>query len=166
MQFIVHGSITADPQYVQACRSLIAEFRLENRFKLAGNHNKPSNLYNIGDISMLSSISEGFPYSVIEAMSCARPVVATDVGGVREALQGVGLSVRPRDYEAFGSRRCALAPKVECIEMGQKARQRVLDRFTLQNFVQQYALSYQNIHTEAQQNKTRVAVDLASAAIA
>lgn len=167
VQFIVHGSITADPQYVQACRSLIAEFELENHFKLAGNHNKPSDLYNIGDISMLSSISEGFPYSVIEAMSCARPVVATDVGGVREALQGVGLSVRPRDYEALAAGAVRLLQNSEmCLEMGQKARQRVLDRFTLQNFVQQYALSYQNIHTEAQRNKTRVAVDLASAAIA
>ena len=47
--------------------------------------------------SLLSSISEGFPYTLIEAMASGRPCVATDVGGVTEALgSGVVWLLPPR----------------------------------------------------------------------
>src|SRR5206468_477552 len=75
---------------------------LEDTFELAGHHSKPTELYAEGDISVLSSISEGFPYTVLESMACGRPVVATDVGGVREALDGYGIVVPPRNHRALG----------------------------------------------------------------
>src|SRR5439155_25341890 len=59
--------------------------------------------YRSADIVLLTSISEAFPFSVIEAMSCGRAVVASDVGGVREALDGCGVVVRPRDIEQFAA---------------------------------------------------------------
>ena len=47
--------------------------------------NRP-NPHHLFDVSALTSLSEGFPNSVVEAMAAARPVVATDVGGMRDAL--------------------------------------------------------------------------------
>ena len=55
--------------------------------------------YDAGSIVALSSVSEGFPYSLIEAMTCGRACVATDVGGVTEAVGDTGLVVPPRSPE-------------------------------------------------------------------
>ncbi|MBI5837947.1 MAG: glycosyltransferase [Candidatus Eisenbacteria bacterium] len=57
------------------------------------------------DASALSSRNEGLPVAVIEAMAAGVPVVATDVGGVRELLgeEEAGLVVPPEDPEAFAA---------------------------------------------------------------
>jgi starch synthase len=58
-----------------------------------------------GDVYAFSSRHEGFPVALIEAMACGLPVVATDVGGVRDILpageQSGGLVVPPNDPIGF-----------------------------------------------------------------
>ena len=56
-----------------------------------------------GHVVALSSISEGMPYTVIEAMMCGRATVSTDVGGVAETVGDAGLVVPPRDPRAFAT---------------------------------------------------------------
>jgi teichuronic acid biosynthesis glycosyltransferase TuaC len=57
------------------------------------------------NLSVLGSRKEGYPNAVVESLACGRPVVATDVGGVREILtsERLGLLVAPEDAEAFGA---------------------------------------------------------------
>ena len=45
-----------------------------------------SDLLSISDVCVLSSKAEGFSNSILEYMAAARPVVATDVGGAKEAI--------------------------------------------------------------------------------
>ncbi len=100
-------------------------------------------MFNIGDISVLSSISEGFPYTVLESMSCARPVVATDVGGVSEALEGFGIVVPPRDFEALGAAAVQLLRDDELrLELGRRAREQVLARYRTSQSVAAYRELY------------------------
>jgi glycosyltransferase involved in cell wall biosynthesis len=146
VEFLVYGSLDADLPYVERCRALIAELGLEKTFVFAGHHTKPAELYNEGDISALSSISEGFPYTVLESMACARPVVATDVGGVREALEDFGILVPPRDHEAFGAGVVTLLENPELrARMGRQAREAVLSRFRISHSVGAYREVYERL---------------------
>jgi len=66
--------------------------------------NEP-NLHRLFDISVLCSLSEAFPNSIVEAMAAGKPVVATRVGGVVDAvIDGeTGLLVAPREPAALAA---------------------------------------------------------------
>jgi glycosyltransferase involved in cell wall biosynthesis len=59
--------------------------------------------YRRADIFVHVSLTEGVPQVLLEALACATAIVATDVGGVRESLDGgrAGLLVPPSDLDAL-----------------------------------------------------------------
>lgn len=146
VQFLVYGSLDVDKEYVLKCEDLIDELELKDNFKFGGFHDKPSMVFNEGDISILTSISEGFPYTVIESMSCSRPVVATDVGGIKDALEGCGILCKPRDPQALAAGVIKLLedPNLR-LELGKKSREKVLLNFTTKKSVDSYYESYMNL---------------------
>ncbi|GEM_PF-230092 len=79
--------------------------------------------YHAGDVVVLSSVSEGFPYTVIEAMMVGRPVVATRVGGVAEGLGEVGRLVPPSRPDLLADALCEiLANPALAAELGAAGR--------------------------------------------
>ena len=154
VKFLVYGDNNAVPEYTQECNSLIRKLGLENNFLLAGYHEKPHQLFCEGDVSLLTSISEGFPYTVLESMSCGIPVVATDVGGVAEALdEKCGFLCKPKDHEAIGEKVVTLLQNAELRkQMGAYARKKVIDNFTIDKFTKEYEIAYEYIlNKKAQQ---------------
>ena len=86
--------------YLERCKALVAELGIGEVVTLEGHTNKVRDAYHAGSIVALSSVSEGFPYSLIEAMTCGRTCVATDVGGVhrggrRHRPGGAARAARP-----------------------------------------------------------------------
>ena len=156
--FLVYGSLNADPPYVAKCRKLIQELGLENTFEFGGFHSKPAEIYTEGDISVLSSISEGFPFTVLESMSCARPVVGTDVGGVKEALDGFGVITAPRDPQGFGEGVVKLLKNDELrMELGRKAREEIILKYQTKDMIRQYWELYQRLvdgHSQLPKSQT------------
>jgi glycosyltransferase involved in cell wall biosynthesis len=73
--------------------------------RFAGLRPQVPSFHYLFDVSVLCSVSEGFPNSLIEAMAAGRPIVATDVGGVRDAVRDGenGLLVPARDPAALAS---------------------------------------------------------------
>jgi len=143
VQYIVYGPTDVDLPYTKRCMDLIGEYALERCFIFGGFHPKPHEVYNEGDLSILSSISEGFPYTVIESMACARPVVATAVGGVPEALEGYGILARPRDYRALAHGVVKLLRDHELRQgLGKVSRDRVLLRFRTTLTMNEYMQTY------------------------
>jgi glycosyltransferase involved in cell wall biosynthesis len=90
------------------------------------------------DVLVMPSLWEGFPRSLIEAMACARAAIASDVGETPFILEDgkSGLLVPRGDQAALvqAMRRC-LWEREAMKEMGLRARQRVLARFSLQGHI-------------------------------
>ncbi len=80
--FVVAG----DGDYMEPVRGLISRLGLEQDVYLTGRCSRVAELLAASDVCVLSSRSEGFSNSILEYMAAARPVVATDVGGAREAI--------------------------------------------------------------------------------
>jgi len=146
VRFIVYGSITV-PEYYQECLAVRNSLGLEETFIFAGHTDDVPSAYRSGDVIALSSITEAFPYSVVEAMMSARPVVATDVGGVKEALGNCGLVVRPRHPEEMAAAIIKLLRDEHLrSSMGEEARQRALTHFTIERSINLYLESYRELY--------------------
>jgi glycosyltransferase involved in cell wall biosynthesis len=93
-----------------------------------------------------TSISEGFPYAVIEAMASGRCVVATDVGGVEEAVGDAGVLVAPLSPEAVAAACVDLLGNDERRHaLGAAARERVRSMFTVQQSNDAYRQLYDEL---------------------
>ena len=143
---MVYGNNTVDKPYTDRCLALIDELGVKDNFTFAGFHSNPAALYHEGDVFALSSISEGFPFSVIEAMACGRPVVATDVGGVKEAVAGgVGIVVPPRGHEALGDGLAdLLLDHDRRRELARTGRERAVDQFGVERMLEAHRVTYRH----------------------
>ncbi len=145
VRFIVYGTVSV-PEYYEECLVLRKELNLEETFIFAGHTDDVPNAYRSGDVIALTSITEAFPYSVVEAMMTGKPVVATDVGGVREAIGDCGILVRPRNPELFARELVVLLENPALrVSMGKEARERALNNFTIERALGLYLKSYQKL---------------------
>jgi glycosyltransferase involved in cell wall biosynthesis len=82
-------------------------------------------------VVLMTSISEGLPMSILEAMAQARPVVATAVGGVPEVLRGCGIVQPPGDVHAIATGVATLLRDPElAARLGQRGFERVHRMYT------------------------------------
>ncbi len=124
--------------------NLIAESRLEGRVHLVGERHDVPQLLPGFDLYGLSSLSEGFPNVVGEAMACAVPCVVTDVGASRDMVGAHGIVVPPADPTALAN------GMIEILRMeperrraiGLGLRKSVIERFALETIVKQYEEHY------------------------
>ncbi|HEX8169079.1 MAG TPA: GT4 family glycosyltransferase PelF [Thermoanaerobaculia bacterium] len=143
--FTVHGAV-ADEAYYRRCLALRRHLGVEETVRIGSATDDVVGAYREADVVLLTSISEAFPYSVIEAMSCEKAVVASDVGGVGEALEGCGVLVKPRDDEHFAAEVGKLLDNHSLrLKLGAKARARVLDEFRLDHTISRYLDLYQGM---------------------
>ncbi len=82
----MHLAIVGSGPATGALQSLAAKLGLSHRLHLVGHRDDIDAILPAFDVFCLPSRSEGLPRSIIEAQACGIPVVASDVGGVREAV--------------------------------------------------------------------------------
>jgi glycosyltransferase involved in cell wall biosynthesis len=132
----------------RALAASIAESGLADRMLLLGERGDLPAIYPIADIVTLSSaFGEGFPNVLAEAMSCAVPCVATDVGDAGDIIGETGIVVPPRHPMALAAaweRLAALAPD-DRYALGVTARARIVEQFDLSAIVARYEALYQTI---------------------
>lgn len=137
------GTPAGNEDYERHCRNVAAQLHLGGNVSFEGRVPDITDAYRAGQVVALTSVSEGFPYTVIESMAMGRPPVVTRVGGVPEAVGDAGLIVRPRDVMGVAS---ALGRLLEDkplrTRLGRAARERVMELFTLDGCLQSYRLAY------------------------
>jgi len=113
---------------------LVEDRELEDTVHFCGYRDDIPSVLSAFDVFVLSSVSEACPMVILEAMAMERPVVATDVGGVREQITDGkhGLVVPRSDPAAMADRiETLLTDGDECQRLGTNARQRVVEEFSL-----------------------------------
>ena len=143
---IYGGTPAINARYRDSCAELITELGIADSAVLEGRVDNSVHAYHTGSVVALTSISEGFPYTVVEAMACGRTVVCTNVGGVSEAVGDAGYVVPPRDYAAVAEACVKLLSDDELRHtLAIRARARVMDRFTLTQSLDAYRQLYERI---------------------
>jgi glycosyltransferase involved in cell wall biosynthesis len=135
---------------------------LSDDVEFAGLRDDPENFYPALDIVALTSLNEGTPLTLIEAMANARAVVATSVGGVVDLLGGVeeselrrphrwqvcerGIQVRPGDAEAFAEALAHVAGDPTLREsLGERGREFVGRNYSVERLVGDVLRLYEDL---------------------
>lgn len=124
--------------------TMIREFGIEQNMHLLSERNDIPRLMASLDIFTSSSLSEAFPNVVGEAMACQVPCVVTDVGDSRLIIGDTGHAVPPSSGYELAAAWASLIGMDESARqaLGRRARQRVIDHFSLESITKRYEELY------------------------
>jgi polysaccharide biosynthesis protein PelF len=137
VRFLLYGAAPPGNEgYHALCMELYDELGLANNVSFEGFSSNILEAYARANLVVLSSISEGFPFSTLEAMLCGRAVIATAVGGVAEQITSdCGRVVRPRDPDALGGAILDVLGDMDvCQALSSAARERAASLFGIERF--------------------------------
>jgi glycosyltransferase involved in cell wall biosynthesis len=147
-RFVVIGGETVQTGLRAALEQRVAALGIQHRFDFLGFRNDVAALLSAIDVVALPSHAEGLPLAALEAMACGKPVVATPVGGVSEAIvEGVtGTLVPPNNPHILAAAVGKLLREPDlATRMGTAGRVRICERFSVEIF----ARAVQNVYREA-----------------
>jgi len=139
-----------DEQYFQECLSLIDYLKVEDII-FPGFVDIKKYLENI-DFTLLTSLSEGQPYAILESMAAGLPLVSTDVGSCRELIEGdkndrfgsAGLFVTPLHQSEMLQALLEMSENKKMrAKMSAVGRQRVHAYYNIKGMVEKYQATYQ-----------------------
>jgi glycosyltransferase involved in cell wall biosynthesis len=151
-RFVIAGEGELRP----ALERQIKEHRLDKHVFLAGFRPDILSVHKGFDIFVMSSVTEGLGTSLLDAMACGRPIVATTAGGMPEVVSDgrTGLLVPPRDHRALADAiiRLLTDPAMRA-EMAAAGLARVRTKFSAERMVQDTLDVYRRVamhaHAEA-----------------
>ncbi len=126
----------------------VRDYHLEKHVLLPGFRTDVIGCIKGFDLFAMSSVTEGLGTSLLDAMACARPIVATRAGGIPEIIEdGVhGLLVAPRDHAAMARAIVSLLrDEPGRRRMGDAGYARVSARFTVERMVDETAAVYARV---------------------
>jgi len=131
-RFVIVGD-AKHASLVNALKARADELRISEAVIFTGHRTDLTNVYSALDLFLSTSLTEGLPNTLLEAMAMGVPVVATDVGGVAEMISSGtdGVLVTTRDPEGITRQVEALLDDASLAEtLARNARQRILDQFS------------------------------------
>lgn len=137
--------VAGDGEMRPGLEALISSLGLRDKIMLLGWRNDIAELLYASDIFVLTSLWEGLPCSIVEAMCCSKPVVANAVDGVKEIVQDgkTGFLTEPRDYASTAEKiNYLLSDQKELYEMGKRAKEAVTEEFDINHTVCEHEKLY------------------------
>lgn len=124
--------LAGEGELMPSLQNLARELRIEDCTHFLGRCELLADLLSISDVCVLSSLAEGFSNSILEYMAAGRPVVATDVGGAREAIVegATGYVVPAGDERIMSERIIELLVGRDRELMGAEGKKVVLEKFS------------------------------------
>jgi glycosyltransferase involved in cell wall biosynthesis len=143
-RFIIAGEGELRP----ALERQIKDHRLEKHVLLLGFRPDVLSLHKAFNLFVMSSVTEGLGTSLLDAMACGKPVVATRTGGIPEVVvdEQSGLLVPPRDHQAMALAIVSLLNDEALRQrMGAAGLARARKRFSAERMVQETVRVYQRV---------------------
>jgi len=139
-QFLHYGPIgESQEEYARSVQMVYRSLNLGPKFRFMGSTDEPERALRAADVVLMTSISEGLPMTLLEAMSEARPIVATGVGGVADVIHGCGLTTQPGDVHGLTNAVCTLLDFPDMAEeMGIRGFNRVKRKYTAERHLAAY----------------------------
>jgi glycosyltransferase involved in cell wall biosynthesis len=143
----MHLLIVGDGSERGALEGVAVETGLGSRAHFLGHRDDARQLLAACDVYANSSISEGVSLTILEGMAAGLPIVATRVGGTPEVVdESSGRLIPARDPELLTRAVLELANNPTlAASLGDGARQRVEQHFTLERMVREYAHAYRTV---------------------
>jgi len=146
----LYGVMIGDGVLRQKIEKIFTEANLENIIWLPGNRNDIVELLNSFDIFILPSLNEGISNTILEAMSCGLPIIATRVGGNPELVHDNknGLLVAPKSPSTLADAIERYVREPELIERhGKQSRTYIEQHFGMSNMINAYIAVYNSTFT-------------------
>jgi glycosyltransferase involved in cell wall biosynthesis len=129
-------------------QQLVVQRNLSAHVRFLGSRKNVGRLLSGGDLFLLTSVTEGIPLAVIEAMAAGLPVVSTSVGGMAEVVEHrrTGLLAPSGDHAALAESILELAENPPLArQMGQRGRDRAWTAFSESQMLASYLQLYQEM---------------------
>lgn len=139
--------MVGDGPLLESVKGYAAGLPIAGKVHFLGNREDVEQIMRDSDIFVLSSWWEGFPITILEAMRAGLPVVASDVGGCREAvMEGrTGFLFEPGDVLTLSQRLSQLIYDQELRRwMGEAGYERFISEFTADKMVEDTVKLYEN----------------------
>ncbi len=138
VRFLIVGHIWETEVLGDNPITLVKELGIDDSVIFTGKRSDIPEIFSLMNVSVLSSLSEGFSNAIIESMAAGKPVVATNVGGNREAIMNgeTGLLVPPKDSNSLAEAILYLLKDKDLAQqMGLAGRKRVEDLFNIKRMI-------------------------------
>ena len=148
-------NFAGDGPLLQEAEEFVERENLRDRVNFLGNRDDITELLHKSSLFALLSDWEGLPLSILEAMRCGLPILATDVGGVKEAVYDSenGYVVSKNDFNELIEKLTKLLTNSSLrMEMGRRGRLLFEESFTFEKMYNETEDFYKMIH--ASQTKT------------
>lgn len=128
-------------------RKLIFSLGLEKSILLTGYVSEIYKIFGIIDLFVSTSLWEGLPYVILEAMKYNKPVIATDTGNGDLVVHNINGFVTPvKDYRTIAEKICELiANKQKAQEMGRKGYELLTRKYSFELFIQKHETLYRKL---------------------
>jgi len=136
----------------ESLQGKVKNMHLDKNVNFMGERSDIAGLLPVLDVFLLPSLAEGLPVSVIEAMACGLAIVASRVGGIPELIQDGenGILIDPKKKEDLLQAIIKLLNDKEQRQiMGQRARNKFIESFSLDRMINNYQAIYKDLECAA-----------------